>query len=539
MEELTRQVRRAQRRLGLQRFVAALGWCLSVALVLALVGIVVGKFWPLGLASWHWGVGGAALGVLAAIVWSVARGGGSLDAAVELDRRFGLKERVSSSLALSPEERDSEIGQALVEDAIHKVSRIDVGEHFRVAPNRQLLMPLVPAIAVLVVAMVVNPAAVQNPAKANTTTEAAKKQVKTSSENLRKKLAKQQKQAEKEGLKDAKDLLTALQRGADELATKAPADRKDALAKLNNLSREVQKRREMLGGAKQVQEQFRQLKDISRGPADRFADAVARGDFKKALDELKKLQNEVANGKLTDQQRKDLAKQMEQMKEKLQKLANAHRQAEQDLQKQIEQAKQMGQQGEAERLQQQLNQLRQQQPQMQQLQNMAQKLGQCAQCMKDGQMKEAGEAMAEMQNEMANLQEQLKELEMLNEAEDDLKMARDQMVCPNCQGMGCEACQGDKPGRGLGAGRGVGERPKKDSDGQFYNTSTKQKVGKGMADVTGEVSGPNIKGNVQTQIQEQVEAARQEEADPLSNQRMPRTYREHATEYFNRFREGK
>ena len=537
MEELTKQVRRAQRRLGLQRFVGALGWCLAVALGLALVMILVGKFWPLGVDPWIWGVVAVGLGLLAAAVWSVIRGRGAMDAAVELDRRFGLKERVSSSLALSPDERDSDFGQALVADASSRLSRIEVGEHFRIAPGRQLFLPVVPAIAAVVIALVVNPATMQEPAKASTA-EATKKQVKTSSESLRKRLAEQRKQAEQQGLKDAKDLLLALQRGADELAAKTPNDRKQALAKLNDLSRQIEKRREALGGAQKVQDRFRQLNDISRGPADRFAKAVARGDFQNALEELKKLQDNIAKGKLTEQERQALAQQMDQMKQNLQKLADAHRQAQENLERQIRQAEQMGQKQQADQLREQLAQLREKQPQMEQLQDMANKLGQCAQCMKDGQLEKADQAFQELQQGMADLQEQLRELQMLDDANDELKLAKDQMLCPNCQGMGCEMCRG-KPGMGLGRGRGMGPRPEKKSDGQFYDAKTKQQIGKGAADVTGEVGGPNAKGNVRQQIQEQVQAAKQEETDPLSTQRMPRDYREHATEYFNRFRDGK
>jgi hypothetical protein len=176
---------------------------------------------------------------------------------------------------------------------------------------------------------------------------------------------------------------------------------------------------------------------------------------------------------------------------------------------------------------------------MQQLQDIAQKLGQCAQCMKDGQMQNAGQMMEQLEQNMANLQEQLQEMQMLDEAMDELRAARDQMNCPNCGGMGCKECQEEEPGVGLGRGRGKGDRPEKESPGQFYDTKPKQQVQKGAADVTGEVTGPNVKGNVQQEIQEQLQAARQEETDPLSNQQMPRKHREHAREYFDRFREGK
>ena len=41
--------------------------------------------------------------------------------AIELDRRFGLKERVSSVLSLQSDELETEAGQALLTDAVRRV----------------------------------------------------------------------------------------------------------------------------------------------------------------------------------------------------------------------------------------------------------------------------------------------------------------------------------------------------------------------------------------------------------------------------------
>ncbi len=98
---MRRQVRTAQRRLGVQRFVGVLGWCCCIGLSVALVLIAVDKFRPMGIEPWAWPAGGVVLGIAAAIFWSIARARGPVDAAIEIDRRFGLKERVSSTLAMS------------------------------------------------------------------------------------------------------------------------------------------------------------------------------------------------------------------------------------------------------------------------------------------------------------------------------------------------------------------------------------------------------------------------------------------------------
>src|SRR4051812_7067219 len=127
MQELHKQVARAHRRLLWQQFAAAFSWCLFATLLVAAIAIAVSKFVAVGieplvwLAAWMGGAFAAAL--LGAAAWTLWRRGSRLDAAIELDHRFGLKERVSSSLALDQTELESPAGQALLADALARVSR--------------------------------------------------------------------------------------------------------------------------------------------------------------------------------------------------------------------------------------------------------------------------------------------------------------------------------------------------------------------------------------------------------------------------------
>jgi hypothetical protein len=47
-----------------------------------------------------------------------------------------------------------------------------------------------------------------------------------------------------------------------------------------------------------------------------------------------------------------------------------------------------------------------------------------------------------------------------------------------------------------------------------------------------------MKGRVQQEIQEQIQASRREQSDPITRQRLPRSQRDHAKEYFDALREG-
>jgi len=538
VEELKRQVRRARWRLGVQRFLAAVGWFGLITLLAALILIIVGRFWPLGIDDWVWAVGAIGLAAAAALVWSVATGGGPTNAAIEIDHRFGLKERVASAMGLPADLHETEAGRALVDDAVRRVERIDVAGRFGLLPGRPLLLPLLPGAAALLVALLVSPAVVENLADAKTDPAAVKQQVKKSSQSLRRKLIEQRKKAQKQGLKDAEQLFKRLEQSTKQLTDKTPADRKKALVKLNDLAGEMKKRRRQLGSADKVKQQLNKLKDLGRGPAEKFAKAVAKGNFKQAMEELDKLKQDLAKGKLDEEQKKQLAEQLDRMKDKLKKLAEAHQQAQKDLKKQVDQLRKAGRQEEANKLEEQLQRLRDQLPQMKQLDQMADKLGKCSKCLKQGQLGDAGQALEDIQADLGDMRKQLDELDMLDEAMDQLAKARQQMNCPLCGGDGCKACQGDKPGFGLGEGRGQGDRPEEENETGFYDSRVRQKVGQGAASVVDLVEGPNVKGNVQQEIRQQYDTAKQQSTDPLTTGQMPRKHRKHAREYFDRFREG-
>ncbi len=529
MNSLLVQVRRAQRRLIVQRFLDVLAWCWLATLSTALVLILVDKYWPLGVEAWGWAAGALAIGLAAAVGWTLSGRCGALEAAIEIDRRFALKERVSSALSLSPTDRETEAGEALLADAVAKIERIDVGGRFVVKPPRRLLLPLVPGALALLVALLLGPAVTEDP-KAKAADPAAKEQVQKATATVRRQLADRREQAKKEGLKDAEQLFQKLESGVKELNNEPVKEK--AMAKINDLSRMLADRRQQIGGTDKVKEQLDQLKNIDHGPADKFAKALSRGDLKKAADELKKLKEQLENGKMSQQQKDELAKQIDQMKNQLEKQAKANQATQQDLQKRIQQLRQAGQMQQANQLEEQLAKLAAQMPQMQKLQDLAKKMGQCSKCLKQGKAGDAAKALAQMQ---ADMQGQLQEMEMLNDAEKELAEAKDQMCCKNCGGAGDEECLGP-PGNGLGRGKGIGARPERKTNTAMYDSKVKQKTGKGTAVVVDMTDGPNVKGDVQQQIQEQVEATKHGSTDPLTGRHMPRKHGEHAKEYFDGLR---
>ncbi len=541
MEPLQRQVRRAQIRLNVQRFLMVLSWCLFATLLLAAIAIGVDKFWPFGLPIGWTFAGALVAGVCGAAGWSWLHRDRHLDAAIELDRRFGLKERVSSALSLAEEERGTEVGRALVADASKRATELHVGEQFLVRPNRWSLLPLAPALLAVVIAMFVDPLVDPQPAQATTVGSESKKRIKKSSETLRQKLEQRRRDAEELGLADAEQLFRDLEKGTRDIEKDGGTDRRKALVKLNDLNREVEQRRQKLG-AGELKKKLNKMNDVGRGPAEKFADALQRGNLKKAIEELNKLSKQLEAGKLTEQEKKELGEQLSKMSEKLQKMVDAQKQREKSLQEQIKQQRAAGNKQQAEQLEKQLQQLRDQQPQRDQIQKLADQMAQCAQCMKQGQAQGSAESLSAMASELAELQSQLDELEMLDDIMDQIADAKDAMDCKKCNGQGCAACNGngngDIPGQGLGRGQGRGDRPQEENDTAFYDSQVKQKVGRGGAVITGMVGGPNAKGEVAETVREQYEQAATDDSDPLTGQHLPRGLRDHAKDYFESLREG-
>jgi uncharacterized coiled-coil DUF342 family protein len=495
------------------------------------------RFYPLHIIDWQWLASFLTAGLVAAIGWTMWTAPQALQAALEIDHRFALKERISSALAMSPLDRQSVAGQALIADTDARLRRIAVLEKFPVRTSRDLFLPLLPALLLLIV-MIFRPPMKEAEVEAAPAAPPPLA-VKKSADELRQKLAERRKQAEKEGLKDATELLKQLEEGTKELRTQA--DREKALVKLNDLARELQARRKQLGGGEALKRQLEKVQDVARGPADELAKALSKGDFQKAAQALEKLQKKLTDSQLDPAKKEELAKQLEQLKQKLDEMAQQAKDAQADLQKRADQMKQAGDPAAASKLEEQIQKLQQQSSQMEMLQNLANKLGQCSQQMKQGQNAQAAKTMLDALQQMQDMAQAQSELETLDSAMGELAEARKQINGEQGdEGMlGQGDGNGDKPGMGLGKGLGNGPRPDAKANGSFFDSRVKQTVGKGAGQITGLTGGPNQKNQAEVEIQKSTTEIDHGNTDPLSGQRLPKKQSEHARQYFDSFREGK
>src|SRR5437016_6119513 len=116
MDQLRKQVARARRRMVFEQFMGRLVWCLLAALTVAVVAIAAPRVIAIaGLPDkWDagWSLGALAAALVGSIIWTFFTAADPLDAAIEIDHRFDLRERVASSLSLSTEEQSSDAGRA-------------------------------------------------------------------------------------------------------------------------------------------------------------------------------------------------------------------------------------------------------------------------------------------------------------------------------------------------------------------------------------------------------------------------------------------
>ncbi|MFI4874843.1 MAG: hypothetical protein ACIALR_05880 [Blastopirellula sp. JB062] len=548
MDKLQKQIGAARFRLNAQQFLERLIWSLLLAYAAAAIALAAPKIWPLGVDGevwkWSWLGGAAAVGLLGAVVWTYVVRRNALEAALEIDLRYGLRERVSSSLSLDQDQQQTDFGQALLADAVRRVERIDVSEKFPIHTSWKGLLPVAVAAAAFLIAIFV-PDAQPDPTAAQaaaSNVDQEKKIIKTTTEDLKKKLEQRRKEAEEKGLTDAGELFKKLEEGTEKLTKKKDVDQKNTLLELNDLAKALKDKVKELGMSEMLKDKLEALKNISKGPADKIADALKDGDLKKAIEEMKSLRQKMANGELSKEEQQQLGQQLKEMAEKMKQMADAQAKAKEELRQQIERERAAGNQAAADKLQQQLDEMEMQNEQIQRMDQMAQQLGDAAEQLQNGNMQEAQEQLDQMSQQLENLQNQMDELEMLDGAMEQMAAAKEAM-CKACQGqamdgMGQMAQDRRQPGNGMGQGQGKGARPEEETEAGFYDSQVRADPKKGKGVIVDYVDGKNMAGQTLIEIKQAMSAGSSEDADAISDKRLSRDHEKNAQQYFDLIREG-
>jgi len=561
VNKIRQKVAQARRRIVIGYFFNVLTWSVFSCLLLAAIGLAVPKIWYLSFLQaesdyqnwvYSWIAGGALLGVLIPLVVTWRKTASQLSAAIEVDRRFGLKERLSSALTLEDEVAETSVGQALLNDAADQADTIDVRDEFRYQPTVRAFLPIIPILLLFGIMMIPN---AEKKAGASEPERTDSKQVEIAIEELKKQMEQKRKERIAKGLKDADGKVEALEKKFDKLIDEKETGKKDALIKLNDIKKQITERQKELGSSKELKESLNKLKDAGEGPAKELADAMSKGDMAEAKKAIKDLVKKLKAGELSEIEKKKLAKDLKNMAKELKKAAEEHEAEKKKLEEQIEKAVKEGDLDKAAQLQQKLEEKKAMDQQQQKLKQMAEKLADCAECMKPGGqkpgeegqqgnpqqkqegMKQAGEALEDLAKQLEQMQQEMGEMEALEDLEE---MADD---CKDGLAEGGKNGQGKKDGPpkwqdwAKGSGRGAGQRDLEKGDTGTFKSKVKGKLQQGQTVVTGTADGKNLVGRSVSETRELIEASISKESDPLENQKMSRNQREHAQQYFKSLRD--
>jgi hypothetical protein len=554
---VTAQVNRVSRRLFLQVLMQRLIWCVSSALVVATVWFLLQPLLIEAAAPWlRWVVAGGLVGasVVLAIILAAVTAPSHLASALALDEKFELKERVTTSLTLRPEQVQTPAAQALLDDVHKRVAALDVPAKFPI--RLSWIASLVPAAAavLLLVALFYQPS--QSTAKP---VPFAERKVPTAEKaELDKAFEKMKPRREINAEERTKaDKFPELEAEMNKIASKPRDTREQVRERIKEMNQVEDKNRERQKELGKNQSAKNQLQDINRqaqkegkdGPGKDMQDAMAKKDFEKAQEEMDKLAKKIRDGELSEKEREQLKDQLANMKKKADELQQKQEEKEKDLEKKIREAKEQGK--DADSLERELQDLKQEGMKMKALQDLAKKMGDAKDSLEKGDAKGAAEDLQAAADQLKEMNLNDKELKDLQDQIERLQQAKD--ACAKCDGDGDGekegkdgegkggSNKGKENGNGYAEGRGPGmegpangPRPKP-KEGKTNNFDAKQKSEfdpKGKKIYDGTTWGKNFAPKSGPEIAGEVKQASQEAPEAIEQQRIPRSYRDSAKGYF-------
>jgi hypothetical protein len=533
---LHRQLGRVSRRLFLQSLVDVLAWCWAGALVLGAAWLLAEPLVSGERAEWvRWAVaGGIGLaGTMLAVLLAVLRAPSKLEAALSLDERFGLKERVTTSLTLDSHTATLPAAQALLADATERVAGLDVGERFPLRLRWNAILVPLAGLALAAVAFFYQP----NATRATPPDADEGKQAAANKEEIDKKLAelKKAREKKKETEKAKNEKIEMIEDEREKILNKphdTQDDRREREKELNALIDKVKKEQDQVkkeqDKAQAVRDQLRQINknagnDSKDGPAKEMQKALEKGDFNKAQEELEKLRKKMEDKEnpLTEKEQEQLKEQLQKMKDQLKRAADPA-----EAQKQLEQLKRDGK-IDQQQFDKAMDQLKKNADRMspddkQKLEDIAEALNAANQAMKDGDPNKAADALK-------RAGEALRKTDDLDQMQEDLEQQLDELA---------DARRLMQRGMIGQAGQGDGRRPEGDphQTGSYTSKLKGQFDPKGAKELTGYAPGASFKKTSASEIAGAIKQASQDAPETLDRQRIPRAASDMAKGYFENFR---
>ena len=542
MDSISKQITRASRRLTTQIWLESFTKTAVVLLSVAVIALAIPKLWHLAVDFQTWAVAWIAsavgLAFLVATIVTWLKRPTQLASAIEIDRRFNLRERLSSSLQLSDVDRQSHAGSALTSDAESTASKIDVRDQFQWGFRPSLMWPCIPA-CLLVAAFFIPNAEPREIAENGSNRPLSVTQVKNSTKPLIERIKKSREFAEKLGLEETAEEFKRMQSELEKLQRETGVDRKEAMSKMNAIKKRMEEQRASLGTGNELKKSLEKMKSFDAGPGEKMAKALQEGDFEQASEEVEKMLDDLREGRLDEEQKKMLDGQMEALKKAIEEAVAEHEMAKSQLADQIEQAQRAGDPQKAAQLQKQLDELKAANSQMSDLGNTLEQLSAIQEAMASGDTEMAAQALEDLADQLQQMQSELDQLENIEELMDQLNAAKNSMN-ESGQAASGNGIQQDanQMGNGMSDGAGEGNRPESESDIDFFDSQVRAKVQAGETIFQGKVNGKNRKGITREEVRESILTSEAEDADSLESVNLPRAERDQAKDYFNAMRDG-
>ena len=558
MSNVQRQVRAAGWRLNLNVLVASVAWGVLIGSGLFSVYVLAQRLLAPGMPDLGPVLFAAAIVVVGLVGWR-ARRVERLGAAIALDQAAGLRERISSALALRGV--DDDFARATVSDAERSATGMRVAKLLPLrAPAHWpwsagtlmlalLLYGLMPQLDLLAgLREEKRPLDPQAVAQGEAVAGVVNQQI----ESVRRMVE------ENAGLTDLAEQLAPLE--MPDRATLTPEDvRREAVKHLDDLREKIEQAagRDEMKALEDLKRQLARLQpETGRTPTAELSQSLNQGDMRSAREALEKLQQEIAdlagkNDAESQEKLNEMAEQLAQLAEQLERLADdtalrkelenraglTEEQAREMMEKLSQLDPQEVQQALAEKLQEsglsqeQVQQLAQRMQQRMQAQQQCQQMGQGMQQAADAMQQCAGgqmtaeEAAQALQAAMA----QLSELESNDQAQANMQaaMAELQMMREGmCRGEGGEPNFDDVGSQGPQEGLGYGSRIGRDAKAHDYDPQKARSQLSG-GEIIGQtlVDGPQARGEATAQVRDAVMSAVRDAQDAVERQAVPRRQR--------------
>jgi len=549
---LETRVRQARRRLLTQTLLnrLGLGWgcALAVGLLWFLLEPVVVPGSP---ASLKWAVLGSAAGVATiAAVWATVRAAPSpLSAALAIDQRFDLKERVTTALSLTPHDQTSPAGQALLADANAKLERVAVAGKFPVRVGWRALFLPAQAAAIALLALypppVLTSLAGGGAKKDDEKAQAEKKDAPPKPAAPRTFIKPPaERPARSEELRQLEAELEKLyaEHNKEQPDKEKPEQVRERQEKIATAEERLQKReREMAEKFQRLQEQMDKLTELDQGetqkdgPAKDFEQALAKGDLKKAQDDIEKLQKKAKEKKLDAKDQQQLKEQLQDMEKKLDKLNREQEQKKKQLKDLIEKAKRENR--DADSLERELKNLESEQQLTPEMKELAKSIRGARQALEQNDFDGLSEQLGKMGQQLGDLQEDLKDFDDIEEHLQNLKQMKKD-GCKECQGEGEKKGQGGHKDDATGYAEGATGRRPENKDARTKSGEEQRVRGffdpKGRKTYGGSTTGPAFKKASSVEMAGDIRQAVQEAPEAIEVQRLPKAAKEMVKEYFEK-----